>query len=335
MSILNKKSFFAKILITFIIILGIIETISMAATVNPTSDFYVNDYAGLLNEETKNYIISTNKSLYNQTGSQIVVVTIPSLNGNSLEDYSTELFRNFGIGSKSKNNGVLLLLALEERQFRIEVGYGLEGILPDGKTGRIQDEYIIPYLKQNNWNDGIKNGYSAILNIVADEYNVNVGAEDAIVTEDTNNSIFDSIEFMGIPFISLIVGTRTRARRKKNKHIIFSIVYMAIVSIFYYIVNINEITLAIFGILFNFIFFISGLISNSNYIGGRTVFLAEASLVGEVLSEEEVHPEAAEVQEAFNKKSVNSGCFEFTLFLLYNEYWDGCEVHLNITLSFL
>ena len=218
MSILNKKSFLTKILIIFIVVLCILKTNSNAI-VSPTSDFYVNDYAGLLSEETKNYIISTNKSLYNQTGSQIVVVTIPSLDGNSIEDYSTELFRNFGIGSKEKNNGVLLLLALEERQFRIEVGYGLEGIMPDGKTGRIQDEYIIPYLKQDNWNDGIKNGFSAILKIVSDEYNVSVGAEDAVATESTDENLFESTEFVIIPLISFFVGNRARALKRRRKNI--------------------------------------------------------------------------------------------------------------------
>ena len=203
MLILNKKNLVTKILVVFIIILSIFINSSNATTVSPTTDFYVNDYAKLLNDETKNYIISTNKSLYNQTGSQIVVVTVPSLNGNSLEEYATELFRNFGIGSKDKNNGVLLLLALEERQFRIEVGYGLEGILPDAKTGRIQDEYIIPYLKEDNWNDGIKNGYSAVLNIVAEEYNVSVGAEEAIEVPDnevSENDILNTCEFFVIPF---------------------------------------------------------------------------------------------------------------------------------------
>ena len=63
----------------------------------------------------------------------------------SLEDYSTQLFRNFGIGNSKLNNGVLMLIALDERQSRIEVGYGLEGILNDAKTGRIQDNYMIPY----------------------------------------------------------------------------------------------------------------------------------------------------------------------------------------------
>ena len=146
MLILNKKNKIKKVLTIFFILLILLSS-KCFAIVKPTADFYVNDYAGLLDAETKSYIINTNKRLNAQTGAQIVVVTIDSLGNSSLEDYATQLFRNFGIGDKTRNNGVLLLLALEERQFRVEVGYGLEGILPDGKTGRIQDEYIIPYLK--------------------------------------------------------------------------------------------------------------------------------------------------------------------------------------------
>ena len=102
---LNKKKIIVKSIILFIIINTF--TISSLAVVSPTTDFYVNDYAGLLDNETKNYIINANKSLYSQTGAQIVVVTIPSLGSNSLEDYATELFRNFGIGDKTKNNGLI------------------------------------------------------------------------------------------------------------------------------------------------------------------------------------------------------------------------------------
>ena len=201
---LNKKNIITKMLIILFIIIDIL-TIRSLAVVSPTEDFYVNDYAGLLDNETKDYIINTNKSLYSQTGAQIVVVTIPSLGDSSLEDYATELFRNFGIGDKTKNNGLLLLLALEERQFRVEVGYGLEGILPDAKTGRIQDEYIIPYLKQNNWNDGIKNGFSTFLETISSEYNVEVGAQHAVTTEyiqEDGNDVF--IKAFIIPIISVI-----------------------------------------------------------------------------------------------------------------------------------
>ena len=196
MLILNKRNII-KIIVMFFIAVSILKVDSVSV-VNPTSDFYVNDYANILDRETKNYIISTNKSLYSQTGAQIVVVTVQNLGGQSLEEYSTELFRKFGIGDKNKNNGVLLLLALEERQFRIEVGYGLEGILPDGKTGRIQDEYIIPYLKQNDWNNGIKNGFSAILQEVTNEYNVEVGAEEAKSNEYTTGNNMKSFGTVGI-----------------------------------------------------------------------------------------------------------------------------------------
>lgn len=137
---------------------------------NPTPRFYVNDFANLLDAETKDHIVSTNVQLYKQTGAQVVVVTLPSLEGDNLEEYATALFRQYGIGSQEKNNGVLLLLALEDRAFRIEVGYGLEGALNDAKTGRIQDDYIIPYLKDDKWNEGIRNGFDAIIQEVNAEY---------------------------------------------------------------------------------------------------------------------------------------------------------------------
>ena len=109
----------------FLIILG--RTASLAI-VQPTDEFYVNDSANLLSEDLEKYIVETNVTLNQKTGAQIVVVTVNSLEGQSLEEYATELFREYGIGDATKNNGVLLLLALEEREFRIEVGYGLEGV---------------------------------------------------------------------------------------------------------------------------------------------------------------------------------------------------------------
>lgn len=237
MLILNKKNVFIKLLIIFFILINILN-IKAFAVVVPTSDFYVNDYAGLLSTETKNYIINANEKLYSQTKAQIVVVTVPNLGDSSLEEYATQLFRNFGIGDSTKNNGVLLLLALEEREFRVEVGYGLEGILPDGKTGRIQDEYIIPYLRQNNWDDGIRNGFSAILQIVADEYNVDVGVENAIAGDyigvSNSNSAMIGFGFIGIPFISSIVGMMLKTKNiEKKKRKVVIIPYIIIIAIIY------------------------------------------------------------------------------------------------------
>lgn len=190
-----------------------IFSVKTLAMVNPTSDFYVNDYARLLSTDTRNYIVNMNQKLYAQTGAQIVVVTVPNLEGDSLEEYATALFRKFGIGDKTKNNGVLLLLALEERQFRVEVGYGLEGRLNDAKTGRIQDEYIIPYLKNNNWNQGIRNGFNAILQEVSEEYGISIESEKIThrQVEITELNSDENLKFIFIILaISIVLGVLTR-----------------------------------------------------------------------------------------------------------------------------
>ena len=150
-----------KKLLLLIAFLTSIFTIKVNALVDATDKFYINDYANILSEDTEKYILEHSASLAEKTKAQIVVVTVKNLEGKDLESYATELFRKFKIGDKERNNGLLLLLALEEREFRVEVGYGLEGLLPDGLTGRYQDEYIIPYLKEDKWDEGIKNGYNA------------------------------------------------------------------------------------------------------------------------------------------------------------------------------
>lgn len=155
-----------------------------AAVVSPDDVFYVYDGAQVLSEETEQYIFDNSQELASKTGAQIVVVTISSLEGQALEEYATELFRQWGIGDPEKNNGLLLLCAVDDRQFRVEVGYGLEGDLPDGKTGRMQDAYIIPFLKEDQFDAGIKNGYNAFLQVVADVYDVSITGETPISYEE-------------------------------------------------------------------------------------------------------------------------------------------------------
>lgn len=237
MFLLNRNNVVLKIFIAVIIIANIFN-VNIYALVSPTADFYVNDYANILNEKTEKYIINKNKQLNYQTGAQIVVVTVKNLEGDSLEDYATSLFRKYGIGDKTKNNGLLLLLALEERQFRVEVGYGLEGILPDAKTGRIQDEYIIPYLKQNDWDNGIRNGFNAFLKVLTDEYDIEVGGETPEIVGNTVDSNTITFGFMGLPVVSVMVGKVLSMMKKSNnaskkKIALISIVYIIIVAVIY------------------------------------------------------------------------------------------------------
>lgn len=210
----SKKICKKIIVITLLNLLIMLLLIPYSLAVNPTRDFYVNDYAQILSNETEKHIIEKNVSLAAQTGAQIVVVTVPNLEGRDLESYATDLFRRFGIGDKKENNGLLLLLALEEREFRVEVGYGLEGILPDGKTGRMQDEYIIPYLKNNEWDKGVLNGFNAFLKEVCDYYQID---SDVLVETPTQ-----TIEVMLImPIIITIVIFILLLCFKPTRHIMF------------------------------------------------------------------------------------------------------------------
>lgn len=136
----------------------------------PTRDIYAQDYGNVLSRETENRINRLSTELQSRTRAQIAVVTIPSLEGEPIEEYSLALFRKWGIGDRKLNNGVLILIAVEEKKSRIEVGYGLEGALPDAKTGRIQDEFLRPGIESGDFNTALMNGYLSVLQEVGKEY---------------------------------------------------------------------------------------------------------------------------------------------------------------------
>jgi uncharacterized protein len=136
----------------------------------PTTNIYVVDRAGVLSNQTRETIAAYSRALELKTKAQIVVLTVPSLDGAVPADYALTVLREWGIGDSQKNNGVLLLVAVKDRKSRIEVGYGLEGTLPDGLTGRIQDQYMLPYFRQGDYDKGILNGYAALLQTVAKGY---------------------------------------------------------------------------------------------------------------------------------------------------------------------
>lgn len=164
-----------KIIRNIVLVLLIFSFCKVDALVSPTSDFYVNDYANILSPETEEFVIKYSRILEEKTKSQIVVVTINSLEGKTVEEYANELFRSFGIGDEEIDNGLLILIAKEERKFRIEVGYGLEGVLPDGKVGRYRDEYMKPYLLNDDFDNAVVNVYKAFYNEISDYYGIDEG----------------------------------------------------------------------------------------------------------------------------------------------------------------
>ena len=130
--------------------------------------FYVNDFANVLSDETENHIWQTSKKLDEETGAQIVVTSINNLDGRDIESYALEMGRQWKIGDNEKNSGLLILIATDDRRLRIEVGYGLEGILPDGKVGRLQDEHMVPALKKDKWDEATLQGYNAFHAVISE-----------------------------------------------------------------------------------------------------------------------------------------------------------------------
>lgn len=147
----------------------------------PVGDIYIQDFAGVLNEQERVELSRIGRSLEDQTTAQIAVLTVESIGDTTVEEYANEAFRQYGIGSEQEDNGVLMVIGMNpspgmsQRPLRIEVGYGLEGALPDGKVGRILDQVTIPFLQNNQPNLAIIETYKELANEVLVEYGVEDG----------------------------------------------------------------------------------------------------------------------------------------------------------------
>ncbi|TNC12369.1 TPM domain-containing protein [Methylobacterium terricola] len=125
------------------------------------------DGAGLLRPEERAALAATLKAHADKTTDQVVVATLPSLQGTSVEDFANRLFRAWGLGAGAKNNGVLFLVAPNERKVRIEVGYGLEGALTDALSKVIIASAVAPKFKAGDFPGGIRAGVDGILGILS------------------------------------------------------------------------------------------------------------------------------------------------------------------------
>jgi len=138
----------------------------------PTPGRRVYDYAKALGSRETAVLNALLEELDGKTRSSLVVVTLPSLEGEEINDFANRLYQKWGIGKKGVDKGVLLLAVLKDRKVRIEVGYGLEGILPDAKTGRILDSAVTPLFKQGRYGDGLLGGAYAIAQVIAEDSGV-------------------------------------------------------------------------------------------------------------------------------------------------------------------
>jgi uncharacterized protein len=150
----------------------------------PRPRSFVTDTASLLSSTARVKLESLLRSVETKTTAEVAVVTILSLNNEPVEDYATALFEKWGIGKKGKDNGVLFLVAKDDRKMRIEVGYGLEGALPDGLVGSILDTYVIPEFRKGNYSEGITSGTMAIVAVIGKEYDIDLFTSHGIDAND-------------------------------------------------------------------------------------------------------------------------------------------------------
>ncbi len=141
--------------------------ILFAATHYPKPASYVADFANVIDSDSRQTLEQKLSDFERATTNEFAIVTVPSLEGDTVEDYAVRLFKEWGIGKKGKDNGILILVAPHEHQGRIEVGYGLELVIPDGLAGQIIRENMAPYFRQGQYGQGLQAAIGAIEAILA------------------------------------------------------------------------------------------------------------------------------------------------------------------------
>lgn len=179
----------------------IIPAVAFSYTSPGAPTGYVNDFANLLSDEEEISLEQTLSDFDRDTSNQVSVVTIGTLDGDTVENYATKLFSEWGIGGEKNDNGVLLLIARDEREMRIEVGYGLEGALTDIQANDIIENSIAPAFRGERYGEGVRLAVEDIMMATRGEY---------VIVEDTSTWRYmvenSEIIFFGIIFLLQWLG---------------------------------------------------------------------------------------------------------------------------------
>ncbi len=175
----------------------------------------INDFAGVISPRYTRSMESLAREVLEKTRTSIVVVTMKEIGGDDPADYANRLYEAWGIGAKGEDKGVLIFLAAQERRIRIETGYGVEGILPDGLVGDILDRNVIPYLRKGDYDSGLSSAMVAVSSIIAKDAGVSLtGAPQTrrqpVSRQKKGSSVFSLIMLFIV--MSLLLGTRQGRR---------------------------------------------------------------------------------------------------------------------------
>ncbi len=181
----------------------------------PGYSSYVNDYAGVITEKDKASMESVAKEVEDKTGAQIAVLTVKSMAPYaSIEDFGMAVAEKWKVGQKDKDTGIIIILAMEERKVRIEVGYGLEGIFNDARTGRILDNTILPYFRGGDFSAGLRRGMFKIADTIGTEMDVELDERAKMQDNSFTESLCLLLFF--IIFVSIFVLMIRRMNNAKR-----------------------------------------------------------------------------------------------------------------------
>lgn len=166
-----------KLLLLLFLFLGFQSVFAQKIENRPEPPMAVNDFGHFLEPFQKDALEQKLRNYNDSTSSAIVIVTVPDLQGYDIAEVALKYLRDWGIGVKGKNNGVLILVSKAERKARIETGYGMEGVLPDILAKQIIDQRMIPYFKQEDYYRGFDNAVDAIIQAAAGEYKADPNAK--------------------------------------------------------------------------------------------------------------------------------------------------------------
>jgi uncharacterized protein len=181
---------FYKIILMAIVLLAGFPALAKGPDL-PDYTGFVNDFAGVIDADSRGKLEGLCRALEKKTSAELAIVTVKSVEPLDSKEYAVRLFEKWKIGKKGKDNGVLMLLALEERRIEIEVGYGLEGVINDAKAGEVLDKYVVPYFKQGEFAAGLANGANALAGMIARASQQELGDEYKATTPDTGISAWN------------------------------------------------------------------------------------------------------------------------------------------------
>jgi uncharacterized protein len=175
-----------------------------AALPEPTGA--INDFANLLSDDDEQRLTRLVEEVEQATSAEIAVASVASLDGLTVEDYATQLFAAWGVGQRGRDNGVLIVVAPNQREMRIEVGYGLEGVLPDALAGQIIRETFLPAFRANDYPRGIVAGTERVAAIVRRNETLTQEQQQALAIAERHAGQDPKLPFILIPFLGLFVA---------------------------------------------------------------------------------------------------------------------------------